>query len=414
MLSRAPGGALGDTAAVLRRRGSGRFGATAGARRRGQFAALLAAAVMPLGCMAAPEPSVAPSGSATASTSPPLTDACPGGQAAGGETAVGVGARLASTRGDRRRRPVSLHNGSGEEAAPAAWRLCLASGEVVEGPGLCHWSADRSEVLWMAGEDVPGLGAIVGPFLALDEEPDVLVLDRSNRAGILAGYRPTGASAISVETTSNAAAGIATFEDLRLHDPATGDPAGPGWNGPEAPSVDGVLRWTCTAAPPFSEGWGPGVVRVRIDEPARELSWQTSCWWGLIDAGDGQLVPMVTSVEGDYITAGDQEISIHLVPFDERAPFALTTSATRGEESRSSTYTAGDDPPVVSGRAPDGASGQLRFTGWRRLQPVDGNPEEPLGGPDGPQVIDGTVDWQCGEPRGRLVEVDPTDPPPEP
>jgi hypothetical protein len=302
--------------------------------------------------------------------------------------------------------------GSGEEAGDGSWQMCLTDGTLLEGPGLCHWSADRTQVLWIAGEDVPGLGAFAGPFLSFEEEPDVLVIDRSDDEDVIAGYRPTAGSAISVNGTPDRAGGLASFSGLRLHDPATGEPVRPGWRGPEALSIDGVLRWSCGSPPPFSDGWGPGAIRVQIDEPAGDLTWQASCWWGLADRGGGQRVPVVSAVDGDFVPAGEQEIAIQITPLDERQPFALTATATRAQQTRSSTYTAGEQPAQFSEFRPDGSAGQLRFTGWRRLRPMEGDPEEPLGGPGGPFVIDGTVDWQCGEPRGALVEIDPTAPPP--
>jgi hypothetical protein len=252
----------------------------------------------------------------------------------------------------------------------------------------------------------------VGPFITFEEEGHLVVLDRADRDGVMPGYRPTDATTILVEGAPNRAAGIAHFGPLRLHDPETGEPAPRAWPGPEVLEVDGSLRWSCSSAPPFSEGWGPGVVRVHVDEPVGELAWEASCWWGLVEGGDGELVPTVVGVDGAFIPAGEQEIAVQLTPLDDRSAFALTTAATSADESRSSTYTVGDDPPQFGSRAADGSAGQLRFLGWRRLQPNEGDPEEPLGGPGGPAEIDGVVEWQCRSPQGRLVEVDPTAPAP--
>ncbi len=349
-------------------------------------------------------------GDATASAT--TAEACP--LVTTGGVVPSGGIQLLSTRGEPGSRPAVLAQigGSGEEAGPGDWRLCLSDGSVAAGSGTCHWSADRTTVRWMIGDDAPGLGALVGPFVTFEEDEHVVVLDRADADGVIAGYRPTETTTILVDGPSNRVAGIAHFGPLRLHDPETGEPATRAWPGPEALEVDGSLRWSCASAPPFSEGWGPGVVRIRVDEPVGDLTWQASCWWGLVEVSDGNLVPTVLGVDGPFIPAGEQEVAIQVTPLDDRSTFALTTAATSAGESRSSTYTVGDDPPRFGPRADDGSGGQLRFLGWRRLQPNEGDPEEPFGGPGGPAEIDGVVEWQCGEPQGGLVEVDPTAPAP--
>jgi hypothetical protein len=400
---------LRDTRIVVHRRNIHSRNDVRGAMRRSTHC--LAVALLLAACTnALPTdlPSTSPDPTPTGSSA----EACP--LVPAGARIPTRGVQLLSARGEPRSGPAVLAQlgGSGEEAGRASWRLCLADGSVAAGAGVCHWSADRTAVRWMIGDDSPGLGALVGPFITFEEDGHVVVLDRANGDGLIAGYRPTDGTTILVDGPSNRAAGIAHFGGLRLHDPETGEPATGAWPGPEALTAEGSLRWSCATAPPFSEGWGPGAVRVRVDEPVGELSWEASCWWGLVERGNGDLLPTVLGVDGAFIPAGEQEVAIHVTPLDDRSTFALTTAATSAGESRSSTYTVGDDPPQFDARAPDGSAGQLRFIGWRRLQPNEGDPEEPLGGPGGPTEIDGVVEWQCGQPQGRLVEVAPTAPAP--
>lgn len=101
----------------------------------------------------------------------------------------------------------------------------------------------------------------------------------------------------------------------------------------------------------------------------------------------------ISRVEGDhFMTAGTTRLAISLVLDDSPRPHHRVAVVPDDPTGRMARYLTGIVSGVKGDAAVDRSTGSMTFTS------LQADPQrEPIGGPDGPTRLDGTVTWTCGD-----------------
>jgi hypothetical protein len=253
-----------------------------------------------------------------------------------------------------------------------------------EGPATCLVSPDGPTEIWLQGLDatVPvGLGS-----LRVREHEEAVQIRLVN---------PDGSPGGEYEGLRVAGSNDVLSGDLRIVGEVEWGPRDPRYVPLGGPGGPRTLRVEITVVCDFRADPLPGVSSGQIDlalGSGIDRSWSVPsvCSWIL---RDGKAV-VTRVVNFEPMEVGGRPFTVQA----SREPRLVVVGRTRGYERRIASIIAG---PV----ADDGSSGQLTFTGLG-LRGGPGNVNDRLGGRGGPELVDGSISWTCGDRPARIPTVD--------
>jgi hypothetical protein len=271
----------------------------------------------------------------------------------------------------------------GVPAGDGRFRLCLGTPvrALIEGSAECSWTAGRTRVTSVVADVRAVLPRGSELLLALNGSPRrSLTIETAGQLDAQAGD-----DRVRLTASADATTGWADFARVQL-DLSPSEPDGPRASGRRGTTLAGTISWRCAEPPPMEPGYSRGTVHATLGVPVSER-WMigAACFWAA--EPNGPRVVSVTTWE-EPVAFGGQ-----LVTFD---PTAVEVVARSQDFESSTSYQQGPATIVHRIESLDGSSGRVDFEGLG--QRVGDDAGQRLGGPGGPMLLAGSMDWSCEGP----------------